>query len=118
VIQNWLEPLFQQYQVDLYFSGHAHLYSRTYPTYHNQPTQFNFTNPSSTVYVVAGGAGNREGLEKLSDPQPNWAAGGLDTEYGYGVMSVLNNTHLTWVYYRADTDAIVDTFTLVKNQHP
>ena len=104
--------------MDLYFSGHAHLYSRTYPTYQNNPTQFNFTNPTSTVHVVAGGAGNREGLQKLSSNPPSWFAGGLDTQYRHGIMQVWNNTALTWSYYRSDTNQLYDTFTLVKDQHP
>lgn len=46
---------------------------------------------------------------------PSWYAYGDDTTYGYGVLNVWNNTHLTWNYYRADTNELYDTFTLVKN---
>lgn len=57
----WLEPLLQKYKVDLYVSGHSHLYERTYPLKDGKMTQQNYTQPQGPVYIVNGAAGNLEG---------------------------------------------------------
>jgi hypothetical protein len=59
--RKWLEPLFIKHQVDMYVSGHSHLYERTYPLSSGVSTQSNYTNPTAPVYVVNGAAGNMEG---------------------------------------------------------
>jgi len=51
-----VEALFQKYGVDVYFSGHKHYYTRSLPVFNSIP-EASYVNPSSTVYVVVGGAG-------------------------------------------------------------
>ena len=36
-VQAWLEPVFAEYDVDFYITGHVHAYARMYPTFENQP---------------------------------------------------------------------------------
>lgn len=46
-------PLFDRYQVDLVFTGHDHVYARTYPLRGGAPA------PRGTVYVAAGRSGSK-----------------------------------------------------------
>lgn len=56
-----LRKLLDAYHVDLYFSGHDHLYERTYPLKAGAVATarrvFDVTRTPGTVYVVTGGAG-------------------------------------------------------------
>lgn len=77
-VQNNLSPLFDQYDVDLVFTGHNHLYERTYPLRYGSfgnpiigATGTAYTNPDATVYVVTGGGGH--GLHSFNE-QPSWIA--------------------------------------------
>lgn len=38
-VQNWLEPVFKEYKVDFFLTGHVHAYARMWPTYDNEPVQ-------------------------------------------------------------------------------
>ena len=53
------------------------------------------SDPAASVYVVTGDAGNREGHEPFTMPQPKWSAFRSNT-YGYARMEVHNSTHLLW----------------------
>lgn len=65
-----IEDVLFQYQVDLVLYGHVHAYERTWPVYHNLPTQFNYTSPTAPVYVMNGAAGNPEGNTNNYQPRP------------------------------------------------
>ncbi len=65
-VQAYFVPLFDQYHVDLAFSGHNHFYERTYPLYGgdnpSDPTVTDwdpceYTDPEGTIYVVTGASG-------------------------------------------------------------
>ena len=66
------------------------------------------------MYLVAGGAGNREGLNKFEN-LPDWVAFSYDEDYGFGAFTVHNNTHITWNYYGATNGDLIDTITVVKD---
>jgi len=113
-VQAFFEPYMQKYNVDLYLAGHVHDYSRTYPVYNNNVTSYSYYNPPSTTHIVSGAAGCREKLAEFPDTFPSWYANGNDSLYGYGTLTVYNDTTLTWGWYRSDTDALVDSFTLTR----
>lgn len=46
------EPLFMQYGVDVYASGHIHDYEFIYPTYNNTRVQTDFINPRAPVVIL------------------------------------------------------------------
>ncbi len=56
-----LEPLFNQFKVDLVFQGHTHFYERTFPLSGGARTDASeepdYVDPSGTVYIVTGGGG-------------------------------------------------------------
>jgi len=113
--QQSFEQLFYKYHVDIYFCGHAHSYERIYPTYNNTPTSNNYVNPTSTTYIVAGAAGNIEGFLDTGWYKTSWSAYQDYTNFGFGILSILNNTHLNWKYFTSSGDFIKDEFNLIKN---
>ncbi len=60
-IRTSLCPVFDQYKVDLVFSGHNHNFERTFPIRGNAvvdgSARTSYTDPAGTIYVVTGGAG-------------------------------------------------------------
>eukprot|EP01096_Ripella_sp_DP13-Kostka_P018340 TRINITY_DN991_c0_g1_i7.p1 TRINITY_DN991_c0_g1~~TRINITY_DN991_c0_g1_i7.p1 ORF type:complete len:528 (+),score=217.48 TRINITY_DN991_c0_g1_i7:73-1584(+) len=114
LIQAWLEPLLQQYNVDFYITGHVHAYFRTYPVYNATATSNNYENPKSTIHLTSGGGGSREALSHLPDDPPSYMAFGYDEDYGIGYMDVHNNTAVTWKFYQSATGNLIDTFTVTK----
>ncbi len=70
-----LYPLFEAYQVDLVFNGHAHTYERLHPMDGNgtpTPTDFsattNYHQPKGFISITIGSGGKLRG--ELSDPTP------------------------------------------------
>jgi len=116
-LQAWLEPLFIQYEVDIYFSGHVHHYTRNWPTVNNKETQTNYSYPDATTYIIHGCAGNIEGHSGLSKTPPSWYAFGDDENFGYGEVTIFNSTHLQWRAYAADTNEKIDEITLSRRRN-
>lgn len=116
-VQTFFEPIMKQYEVDLYIAGHVHAYARTFPVYNNTVTSTSFSDPPSTVHIVAGGAGNREGIETFPDSKPSWYANGNDETYGYGTIVVNGENQLTWNYYLSDSaePTVYDQFIITRN---
>ena len=60
-IRQTLTPLFEQYGVDLVFSGHDHVYERFQPILQNKVVDAwqgsNFVSPLGPIYYVSGGGG-------------------------------------------------------------
>lgn len=57
------EPLLYKYGVDLAIFGHVHNSQRFTPTNNSIADPNGMNNPKAPMYIVAGGAGNIEGLE-------------------------------------------------------
>lgn len=115
-LQLAFEPIFAKYGVDVYFCGHVHAYERQYPVYNSTITSTSYENPSSTVYIVTGTAGNIEFHEtdfptKLAD----WNAKLDMTDFGFGTLTVFNNTHLYWQWFESDNDTPLDSVYIIKD---
>ena len=52
-----------------------------------------------TVYITIGNAGNLEGLDNKYIEQPTWSAFRNGTEYGYGLLTIVNKNQLFWRWY-------------------
>ena len=74
-LREHLVPLLEKHGVDLYLSGHDHVYMRTFPMQGNQPVDQaqdpNFRTPAGPIHVVSGGGG--KSLYQII-PQPHLAA--------------------------------------------
>jgi predicted phosphodiesterase len=115
-LQNWLEPLFQEYEVDVYFAGHVHHYSRNWPIYNSVVSQKSYYMPKDTTYLIHGAGGNIEGHEAFPTTDiPDWYAFG-DGAYGYGEVTIFNSTTLQFRAFAAGTDALIDEITLTRSR--
>jgi len=88
-----LEPLFNQYKVDLGIYGHVHAYERITNIYNK------VIDPSKTSYLLVGNGGTPEGLiHDWENPAPAWSEFRL-SEWGYGSMNLVNVTHAHWTMF-------------------
>lgn len=94
IMREMMEPMFHKYRVNIAFTGHVHAYERTYPLYKNK------TDDYGTVYITVGDGGNLEGHSKAYYEMPEWSAYRNGTQYGYGLITLLNPRRLQWSWYR------------------
>ncbi|KAG7375912.1 hypothetical protein PHYPSEUDO_014892 [Phytophthora pseudosyringae] len=120
-VQKAFEKLLIKYKVDLVYQGHVHAYERHYPTANSKAIMTGvskdsktYTNPKAPVHVIAGIAGNSEGLYQFKNPpSPKWLAL-LDNEhYGITTLSV-TPTNLTITMIEAATGTVFDEFSIIK----
>jgi hypothetical protein len=81
------EKLMNDLKINLVLNGHVHSYERTFPVFNWTATQLDYSEPSSTVHIVQGASGNREGVEGFPVDLPQWSAGRA-SEVGFGLLSV------------------------------
>jgi hypothetical protein len=115
------EPLFHEFGVDLYLGGHTHAYERSWPVLEGAATAFDYKDPSGTTYIIAGAAGNLEGIDKYSNIDGReWNAKLDTTNHGFGIITALSPTELKWTYVNsADGTTVLDEFTITKtNLYP
>jgi hypothetical protein len=93
IMRESMEDLFYKYSVNIVFNGHVHNYERTYPVYKN------LIDTKAPIYITIGNAGNLEGLSNDYFTQPIWSAFRNGTEYGYGVLIIINKEIMVWKWY-------------------
>lgn len=108
-IQKAFEPLFNKYGVNLYVCGHVHAYERTFPVYQGS-VKGTYSNPGATTYLIPGSMGNIEGLDTDWGSSTKWSAFRYSDDYGYGILNM--NKNITWEWYRATNNQLVDKFVL------
>jgi hypothetical protein len=59
-MQAALEGILHTYEVDAMFTGHVHSYERDYPVFNSQLESTSYEDPTATVHIMIGGAGNDE----------------------------------------------------------
>lgn len=93
-----LEPIFRQYKIDAYISGHVHLFERSFPLDNYKVAQHDYHKPDAPVYIINGAAGNLEGHpERIMEELPPYMAKREKATYGYGIL----RTDRTPAYYVA-----------------
>jgi len=110
------EPLFLEYKVDAYISGHVHYYERLYPIANGVGEVFPgnvYLNPSYPVYLINGAAGNDE---RHHAALINQSISSVldDVDYGYSRIFVHNATHFQIQFYHSSDRSLGDDLWIVK----
>mmetsp|Transcript_2678 Transcript_2678/g.4082 ORF Transcript_2678/g.4082 Transcript_2678/m.4082 type:complete len:111 (+) Transcript_2678:1473-1805(+) len=110
-----MEEVFHKYKVDIYFSGHEHSYTRTFPVYKGD-VEKNYSSPSYTAHVTVGGAGCDEMTPEGPDGYNTSAAwiAKHDHHFGTGILEVFNSSAVKWTYLLSDDLSVEDYFVLTK----
>lgn len=119
VVRKNFEDIFYKHGVDLYISGHQHLYERTYPVYQNKALGYNSINPKGTIQLIVGSFGNQYLTEFSSKPGGPWSANvisAMEMEI-YGKLTAMNKTHLYWSAHKAMDNGVVDKVWIIQNHH-
>jgi len=73
--ESW-SPIFDNNGVDLVFSGHCHLYERSFPVSSNGslPTDelYDYQNPNNPIYIVTGAAGKGGPIDRLPERENDY----------------------------------------------
>eukprot|EP00413_Alexandrium_margalefii_P033321 CAMPEP_0204579190 /NCGR_PEP_ID=MMETSP0661-20131031/43347_1 /ASSEMBLY_ACC=CAM_ASM_000606 /TAXON_ID=109239 /ORGANISM="Alexandrium margalefi, Strain AMGDE01CS-322" /LENGTH=410 /DNA_ID=CAMNT_0051588179 /DNA_START=56 /DNA_END=1288 /DNA_ORIENTATION=+ len=115
-IRGLFEPLFREFGVDIYLTGHLHNYERSWPVFNGTVGQQSYVNPRDTVHVVIGSAGDDEGLTDKWEACPAWSVKRDGRHVGFAEMNFANATHLEFNYKDAATGSLIDHFVLVKDR--
>lgn len=106
-------PLYR-YGVDLAIFGHVHNSQRFQPVVNGTADAAGLNDPRAPLYVVAGGAGNIEGLSAVGT-RPDFNAFAYDDDFSYAMVSLLDANHLQVDFIRSSTGEVLDTSTLYKS---
>ncbi|KAK3371546.1 Metallo-dependent phosphatase-like protein [Lasiosphaeria ovina] len=109
------EPLLYKYGVDLAIFGHVHNSQRFAPAVNNAADPAGLANPKAPMYIVAGGAGNIEGLEDVGANTTINRFAYADS-FSYATVSFLDTQRLRVDFVRSDSGALLDSSVLFK-QH-
>ena len=119
-LQAQLEEMLIASGVDLVVHGHVHAYQRTLPVAHGVPTAHHYHKPSAPVYVVNGGAGNREANEVLPmgwpwEPAANTTAGQMpmSNDITFGI-STISAGQIRWEQFFSSNGSRFDHFEITK----
>ncbi|KAK9423435.1 putative Acid phosphatase [Seiridium unicorne] len=107
------EPLFYKYGVDLGIFGHVHNSQRFLPVVNNTADPAGLNNPEAPMYIVAGGAGNIEGLSSIGTKQ-SFNAFAYADDFSYAKVSFLDVNNLQVDFIRSSTGQVLDTSNLYK----
>ncbi len=107
------EPLLYKYGVDLAIFGHVHNSQRFAPANNNVVDPAGLNNPKAPMYIVAGGAGNIEGLSAVGTNVSTNRFAYAD-DFSYATVSFLDPQHLRVDFIRSSTGAVLDSSTLYK----
>lgn len=108
------EGLFYKYGVDLGIFGHVHNSQRFKPLYNHKVDPNGLNDPKAPLYIVAGGAGNIEGLNKIGK-RPDYTAWAYDEHFSYATVSFLSANKLQVDFISSATGEKIDTSVLTKS---
>lgn len=116
-----IETLLQKYGVDVYFSGHDHLYRRFWPifngTYIDNKLKANpYDNPEYLVQIISGVGGSHT-MSDCTDEEIPGTAFVNSVDRGYMRIEPLNMTHLQLAQISDTNGMVIDQVIIVKNRH-
>ncbi len=111
--QNAFDSMFYKYGVDLALFGHVHNSQRFDPMFQNHTDPAGLNNPAYPMYIVAGGAGNIEGLSPVGKNLTGnrWA---YAESQSYARLAFQSKTELGVNFYKSDGNELLDSTTLYK----
>ncbi|UJO25237.1 Acid phosphatase [Fulvia fulva] len=115
VCQTAFEPLFYKYGVDLGIFGHVHNSQRFNPVYNQTADPAGLNDPKAPMYIVAGGAGNIEGLSKVGSNYSTNVFAYAD-DFSFVQIKFMDANHLGVGFVRSETGEVLDRSVLYK-QH-
>ncbi|KAI1167355.1 Metallo-dependent phosphatase-like protein [Nemania serpens] len=108
------EPLLYKYGVDLAVFGHVHNSQRFAPVYQDVADPKGLQDPAAPMYIVAGGAGNIEGLSDVGARQAFNEFAYAD-DFSYARVSILDANQLRVQFFRSTTGEVLDESVLYKS---
>lgn len=111
--QDAFESLMYKYGVDLGIFGHVHNSQRFLPVVNGTADAAGLNNPAAPMYIVAGGAGNIEGLSSVGTQQ-SYNAFAYDDDFSYAKVSFQDANNLQVDFIRSSTGEVLDTSSLYK----
>lgn len=112
--QSAFEPVLYQYGVDLGVFGHVHNSQRFAPVNNSVVDPAGLNDPKSPMYIVAGGAGNIEGLSSVGTNISSNRFAYAD-DFSYATLNFKDENNLEVNFIRSSTGEILDTSTLYKS---
>ncbi|UKZ72479.1 hypothetical protein TrVFT333_000108 [Trichoderma virens FT-333] len=112
--QTAFEGLFYKYGVDLGVFGHVHNSQRFFPVFNGTADKAGMTNPKAPMYIVAGGAGNIEGLSAVGT-QPSYTAFAYADDFSYATIRFLDEQNLQVDFYQSSSGNLLDSSKLFKS---
>jgi hypothetical protein len=112
--QDAFEPLLYKYGVDLAIFGHVHNSQRFQPAYKNVADPQGLQDPKAPWYIVAGGAGNIEGLSAIGT-NVTFNQFAYADDFSYARVSFLDTHNLQVQFIRSTTGEILDQTVLYKS---
>jgi hypothetical protein len=85
----------------------------TFPSEIDTPNSHH--NPRAPIHIIEGIAGNRQLREPLTETPHDWVRF-MSLDYGYGVLKVLNTTHMYWEQINSETEEVIDTLMISKDE--
>ncbi|KAL7941880.1 Metallo-dependent phosphatase-like protein [Trichoderma barbatum] len=107
------EGLFYKYGVDLGVFGHVHNSQRFFPVFNGTADEAGMTNPKAPMYIVAGGAGNIDGLSSVGTKPSNIAFAYTD-DFSYATIRFLDEQNVQVDFYQSSLGKLLDSSKLFK----
>lgn len=112
--QTAFEPLLYKYGVDLAIFGHVHNSQRFQPVNNSVADPAGLNNPKAPMYIVAGGAGNIEGLSSVGS-NLSFNAFAYADDFSYATVTFQDSQNLQVKFIRSSTGEVLDASTLYKS---
>ncbi|EFX04386.1 metallo-phosphoesterase [Grosmannia clavigera kw1407] len=112
--QTAFEPLFYRYGVDLGIFGHVHNSQRFLPINNSIADANGLNDPKAPAYIIAGGAGNVEGLSSVGDNATANVFAYADG-FSYATVSFVDAYNLKVDFFRSSNGELLDSSVLYKS---
>lgn len=114
-LRNYLQPVFDKYNVDLIINGDVHGYERTYPLAFNEDVKNSskcaYDNPQGQIFVTIGTGGHSHSpfIE-----QKEWSVIQNDNDFGFLNIELFKENKILIGEFISNSGKIVDSFQITK----